>query len=373
MATFADRLLVHLSDPANLTTFLSGLNLGAFFTADFQARFNSEFWQIAQVAVGATLGFSFERPTWIETRILGREDHHGNAQGKTSIDYKIYGRETALWTDALIELETTWLVDQFPGTVVASETTPPTFEGLANLVSVLRIDTANHPLDRSGVPLANVMLDNQGRLQTDSPNPITLTPDPLAGALLQPDGTIYALVLLELFPRVGPATALLGAPLGEDGQPLCNLRMDSRGSFTDLAGAPAAVDPVTGLPPDGDGKPVRPARLTIPGGGTADYRFMFALPVETGRLTLQFVTHLYLFIMPEFNLISDLRSVLALRHRLAKRHDYLLSLNDTANKWPHAFALVYEANALAGSGLNQGDIRRLGAHMNILIHFFAEP
>lgn len=373
MATFADRLLVFLSDPANLTAFLNGMNLGAFFTADFQTRFNSEFWQIAQVAVGATRSFKFEYPTWVETRILGREDHHGNAQGKTSIDYKFYGQETALWTDALIELETTWAVDQFPGTVVTSAAAPPTFEGLANLVSVLRIDATNRPLDRSGAPLANVTLDNQGRLQTDPPNPVTLTLDPLAGALLRPDGSIHALVLLELFPRVGPATPLLGAPLGEAGQPFRNLRMDNRGTFTDLAGAPAPLDPLTGLPVDGGGNPVRPARLTIPDGGTVDYRLIFALPVQTDRLILNFVTRLHLFVMPEFNLVSDLRDVLTLRQRLEQRHDYLLSLNDTANKWPHAFALAYESNALTGSGLNQGEVRRLGDRMGVLIHFFAEP
>ncbi len=373
MATFADRLLVHLSDAANLTAFLNGMNLDAFFTADFQARFNSEFWQIAQVAVGSTRMLSFERPTWVRTRILGREDHHGNTHRKTSIDYKVYGRETALWTDLFIELGTTWLVDQFPGTVVTSEAALPAFEGLANLVSVLRIDTANHPLDRSGAPLAGVMLDDQGRLRTAPPNPITLTLDPLAGALLQSDGSIHSLVLLELFPRVGSATPLLGAPLGEDGQPLRNLRMDSRGSFTDLAGTPATLDALTGLPLDGDGQPVRPARLTIPGGGTADYRFTFALPVQTDRLTFQFVTHLHLFAKSEFNLIDDLREVLAQRHRLEQRHDYLLSLSDTASKWPHAFALIYEDNALAGSGLAQADVRRLGARMNVLVHFFAEP
>lgn len=373
MITFADRLLVHLSNPANLTAFLGGMDLGAFFTADFQARFNSEFWQIAQVAVGAIQNLRFQESTWIETRLIGREDHQGNAPSKTQIDYKVYGLETALWTDLLIDLDTTWLADQFPGTVVASEAAPPTFEGLANLVSVLRIDAGNHPLDRSGAPLANVTLDNQGRLQTDPPGPVTLTLDPLAGALLQPDGAVHSLVLMELFPRIGPATPLLGAPLGEDGQPLHNLRMDSRGSFTDLAGTPATLDPLTGLPLNGGGQPVRPARLTIPDGGTADYRFTFALPVETDRLTLEFVTRLYLFARSEFNLIDDLRHVLALRRRLAQRHDYLLSLNETSSKRPHAFALVYEANALAGNGLTLEDVRRLGVRMNVLIHFFAVP
>src|SRR5215208_3228966 len=146
----ADRLLVHVSDPANLSAFLNRLNLGTFLTANFQSRFNSEFWQIAQVAVGATRSASFEQPLWVETRILGREDHHGNSFAKSNIDYTVYGRETALWADAVVDLDTTWQVDQFPGTVVASEANPPTFEGLANLVSVLRVDASNHPLDRSG-------------------------------------------------------------------------------------------------------------------------------------------------------------------------------------------------------------------------------
>jgi hypothetical protein len=373
LATFADRLLVHVSDPANLAAFLGGMNLGGFFTADFQARFNTEFWQIAQVAVGATRAGSFEQPTWIETRLLGQEDHQGNADSKTYIDYKVYGQETALWTDLLLELDTTWLVDQFPGTVVTSEATPPTFEGLATLVSVLRINAGNHPVDRSGTPLANVTLDSQGRLQTDPPNPVTLTLDPLAGALLQPDGAIHFLVLLELFPRIGPATPLLGASLGRDGQPLRNLRMDNRGAFTDLTGAPATLDPLTGFPLDGDGQPVRPARLAIPGDGTADYRFTFSLPVQTDRLTLTFVTCLHLFAHSGFNLIDDLRQVLALRHRLERQHDHLLSLSDLAAKRPHAFTLVYENNALADSGLTQAEVHRLGARMNVLIHFFAIP
>jgi len=349
------------------------MNLGIFLTTDFQARFNSEFWQITQVAVGATRNFSFEEPTWIETRILGRKDHYGNGQSKTNIDYRVYGIETTLWADAIVELETTWQADQFPGTIVSSQATPPTFEGLANLVSVLRIDTANHPLDRSGIPLANVSLDNQGRLQVGPPTPGTLTLDPLAGALLRPNGEIYSLILLELFPRLGPIVQFLGAPLGENGQPLHNLRMDSQGSFTDLAGTPASIDPLTHLPLDGDGKPVRPARLTIPDGGTADYRFMFALPVQTDRVTFNLVTRLYLFAMSEFNLINDLRNVLALKHRLEQQQDYLLSLNDTANKRPSAFTLVYDANVLTGSGLVRNDVLRLGASMDVLIDFFTIP
>lgn len=373
MATFAETVLVYLSNPVNLTALINGMNLDAFLTADFQARFNSEFWQVAQVAVGGVSAASFERSTWVETRILGREEHHGNSHDKTSIDYKLYGQEMALWTDAMIELDTTWQVDQFPGSVVTSAAAPPTFRGLANLVSVLRIDAANHPLDRSGAPLANVTLDSQGRLQTAPPNPVTLKLDPLAGALLNPDESVRSLVLLELFPRIGPAAPLVGAPLGEDGQPLRDLRMDNRGTFTDLAGAPATTDPLTSLPLDGGGNPARPARLTIPGGGTVDYRFTFALPVQTNRLVLAFVTRLYMFIMPEFHLVDDLRTVLALRHRLEQRHDYLLSLNDTASKQPYAFALVYETSALTGSGLNQGNVQRLGARMGVQIHFIAAP
>jgi hypothetical protein len=371
---FADRFLVRISDPPGLNTFLGNIGLGAFLTADFQRRFNSEFWQIAQVAVGATRRSSFEQPLWTETRILGREDHHGSSFAKTNIDYTVYGRETALWTDAVIELDTTWRVDQFPGSVVTSQAAPPTFEGLANLVSVLRIDQNNHPLNRSGTALNNVTLDNQGRLQKAAPNPLTLTLDPSAGALLRPDGSIHSLVLLELFPRVGPATPLLGAPLGEEGQPLRNLRMDNQGSFTNLAGAPAATDPLTGLPLDGNGDPVRPARLTIPEGRTVDYRFMFALPVRTDRLTLQFVTRIHLFVKSNLNLINDLRDILALRHKLEQRNDYLLSLNDTTNKQPHVFVLVYRDNVLGGGpGLTADGARRLGSRVGVLINFVAEP
>jgi hypothetical protein len=371
---FADRLLTRISEPGNLGAFLNSMGLSTFFTTNFRNRFNSEFWQISQVAVGGLRRSSFEQPLWVETRILGREDHHGNSFAKTSIDYTVYGRDTALWTDAVIELDTTWLVDQFPGTVTASEANPPTFEGLDNLVSVLRIDPNNHPLDRSGAPLANVTLNNQGRLRKAPPNPLTLTLDPSSGALLQPDGSIHSLVLLELFPRVGPATPILGAPLGEDGQPLRGLRMDNRGSFTDLAGAAAALDPLTGLPLDGNGEPVRPARLAVPGDDAGDYRFSFALPVRTDRLTLQFVTHLHLFVKSEFDLIGDLREVRVLRRRLEQRHDYLLSLNDTASKQPHAFALVYRNSVLnEDPGLSPATVRRLGSRVGVLVHFVAEP
>src|SRR4051812_44230246 len=114
---FADRFLVRISDPANLNTFLGGIGLGTFLTENFQSRFNSEFWQIVQVAIGATRRSSFEQPLWTETRILGREDHHGSSFAKANIDYTVYGRETALWTDAVIELDTTWQVNQFPGSV----------------------------------------------------------------------------------------------------------------------------------------------------------------------------------------------------------------------------------------------------------------
>ena len=376
MATFADRLLVYLSKEANLATFLKGMNLDAFFTKDFQARFNSEFWQITQVAVNNTpQNISFEQPAMIETRILGRKDHYGNGQSKTNVDYRVYGMETALWTDAIIELDTTWQADQIPGTVVTSQPMPPPlFQGVARLVSVLRIDPAtNHPLDRLAKPLADITLDNQGRLQAVQPNPGVLTLDPSAGVLLLPDGKIHSLALLELFPRVGAATPLVGALLGEDGQPLPSLLMDSRGAFTDLAGAPARLDPLTGLPLDGNGKPVHPALLTIPDGDTVNYRFMFSLPVQTDKVTFNLVTRLYLFALSGFNLVDDLRKVLTLRQRLEQRQDYLLNLSDTADKLPGAFALVYDASALAGSGLVQDDVRQLGASVNVLIHFFAIP
>jgi hypothetical protein len=215
-------------------------------------------------------------------------------------------------------------------------------------------------------------LDNQGRLQTTAPDAMTLHLDPHNGALLQPEGTLHTLVLLELFPRVGPVTPLLGAPLGEDGQPLRNIRMDHQGVFTDLLGMPVARDPLTSLPLDSTGQAVRPARLAVPGGGAADARFAFALPVQTDRVTFQFVTRLHLFIRPELQLATDLRQVLTLKHRLAQHHDYLLSLNETNNKQPHVFALVYETNALTGSELQQADVRRLGSRMGVLIHFFAE-
>jgi hypothetical protein len=373
VATFADRLLVHLGVPANLAAFLGGIGLDNFLTADFQARLNSDFWQVAQVVAGAVRAVTFEQPLWIEQRIVGREDHQGGALSRTNVDYKLYGRETALWADAIVELDTTWQVDQFPGTVVTSEAAPPAFTGLANLVSVLRLDANNRPLDPSGASLGNITLDAQGRLQADGGNPIPLRLDPVAGALLRPDGTIETPVLLELFPRVGPAVPLLGAPLGEDGQPLRDLRMDSRGAFTDLAGAAAGVDPQTGLPLDGAGNPVRPARLAIPSGGTTDYRFSFALPVQTGRLTLQLVTRLYVLLRPELDLVEDLRGLRLLRRRLEDRNDYLLSLNDTAGRSAHAFVLVYESDALGGSGLSQAEVRGLGARMGVLMSFFAEP
>src|SRR5262249_26205482 len=154
-----------------------------------------------------------------------------------------------------------------------------------DLLTVLRVDGANHPLDRIGVPLTTVTIDEQGRLMTDPPDRVQLTVDPLSGALLRPGGSIEAAARFELFPRVGGGTAL-GVRLGTDGQPLRNLRLDSRGQFTDLTGASAATDPVTGLPRDGTGAPARPSRLAIPDGGGEDFRFSFSLPVRTDRLTL---------------------------------------------------------------------------------------
>jgi hypothetical protein len=375
LVTFADRLLIHLANTANLGPFLSGLKLDAFFTADFQARFNSDFWQIAQVTVGATLGSIFEEPTWIETRILGREDHYGNHPSKTNVDYRVYGIETALWADATVELETVWQIDQFPGSIVNSPGAPSPFKGVANLVSVLRIDANNHPLDRSAGPLNDVTLDDKGRLTvvTGGSPPVALRLDPLVGALLLPGGVIHSLVLLELFPHVGPTPPLLGAPLGEDGQPLHDLHMNSSGSFTRFTGVAAPIDPLTHLPLDGGGKPVWPARLAIPGGDSAGYRFMFTFGVQTGRLTFSFITRLHLFVMPQFNLVDDLRKVLTLKHRQEQRQDTLFSLDDTANKQANAYALMYDSNSLTGTGLTQDEVARLGASSGILIHFVTSP
>lgn len=363
MITFADRMLVHLSDDSNFNAFLGSANLDAFLTANFQARFNLESLQIVQVTTDTARVSAFEQPTWVETRLMGREEHQGNS--KTYIDYKVHGLQTPLWSDAVINLETTWLVDQMPGTIAPSE--PATFEGLADLVSVLRINASNHPLQPSGTPLTDFTLNEQGQIEP------TLIVDPLNGVLLTPDGSIHAPVQLELFPRIGPDTPLFGAPLGEDGQPLPNLRMNHYGDFTDLAGNPVAHGPLTGLPLDGEGQPVQPARLTIPGAGTVDYRFTFALPVQTERLTFHFITRLHLFILPEVNLVNDLRRALTLQHWLAQRPDYLISLSETDSKKAYIFALLYEESALSGSGLNGAAVRELGEAMNVLIHFFAEP
>lgn len=133
MASFADRLLVHLSDPANLPGFLAGTDLAAFLTADFQRRLDSEFWRVAQIALAQGTMIGFERPLWTRTRILGRQEQHGNAQARRTVDYSVYGTERATWVDAEVELDTTWSVDQFPGTVEVSEANPATFEGVTDV------------------------------------------------------------------------------------------------------------------------------------------------------------------------------------------------------------------------------------------------
>jgi hypothetical protein len=371
MATFADRLIVHLSDPGNVAGFLAGAGLDAFLTADFQRRLNTDFWQIQQIAVGPVTVRELEHPYWQRLRILGREEVHGNSPTRTTVDHSIYGFETARWIDASLDVETTWTVDQFPGTVEVTPAAPVRFDSTASLLSVLRVDGANHPLDRAGVPVATVTVDNQGQLRTAPPQPVTLRLDPTGGVLRGPDGRVRDQILLELFPRLGAPG--FGVPLGDDGQPLRDLRVDSSGTFTDLAGAPAATDPRTGLPVDGSGQPVRPARPAIPGGNGGDYRFMLSVPVRTDTLTLNLVTRLHLLVAPSADLLVDLRGVLATRRVLEPGTDYLTSLDDMAGKVPQAFGLVYEQNVFDDTGLTLAGIRRLGARMGVLMHFFAVP
>src|SRR5690242_17351669 len=99
VVTFADRLLVYLGVQANRTAFLNGIGLDGFLTSDFQTRLNTDFWQVAQVTAGAVRSVRLEQPLWIEQRIMGREDHFGGSTGRTSVDYKVTGRESALWID----------------------------------------------------------------------------------------------------------------------------------------------------------------------------------------------------------------------------------------------------------------------------------
>jgi hypothetical protein len=371
MATFADHLLVHLSDPGNVAGFLAGAGLDTFLTADIQRRLGTDFWRIQQVAVGAATVRDLQHPCWQRLRVLGREEVQGTTPTRTTVDHSIYGFETARWIDMSLDLDTTWTVDQFPGSIEVTPAAPVQFDSTASLLSVLRVDGANHPLDRAGAPVATVTVDDQGRLHTDPPQPVTLRLDPGGGVLRGPDGRVRDQVLLELFPRLGVPG--LGVPLGDDGQPLRDLRVDSTGVFTDLAGAPAATDTFTGLPVDGSGQPVRPARPAILGGDGADYRFMLSVPVRTDTLTLNFVTRLHLLVARSADLLVDLRGVLATRRVLEPGADYLISLSDTANKVPQAFGLVYEQNAFDGTGLDPAGIRRLGALMGVLVHFFAVP
>lgn len=372
LETFADRLLVYLSDSNNLTNFLNGMNLGPRLTTLLQNRYNSEFWQVVQVAVGARRGLVFEPSLWSETRLIGREEALSSPSLKTNIDYRIFGQETALWTDLQIDLDTTWQVDQFPGSIQVTPANPANYLGVANLISVLRIDAGNHPLDPSEAAMG-ATVNAQGQIQTDPPNPVSLTLDPQAGTLLMPDQSIFSLVKLELFPKVGPNAPLLGVPLREDGQPIPDLRMDHQGDFTDLNDNAVPTDPATGLPLDAAGNPIRLARLTIPGGGTVDYRFTFSLPVQTARQTFRFVSRLHLFMRPDIDLINDLRMVLALDHQLAQNHTTLIDLNDPGNRQPNIMALVYESSALNGGTLNEADILRLGRSIGVLIHFFSIP
>jgi len=370
MATFADRLLVYLSDPANVVGFLASAGLDPFLTTDFQHRLGSEFWQIQQVVIGAAAVHELQHSYWQRPRILGREEVQGTTPTRTTVDYSIYGFDTARWIDVSLDLDTTWTVDQFPGSIDVTPAAPVRFDLTANLLSVLRIDAANHPLDRSGTPVA-VTVDNQGQLRTDPPQPVTLRLDPTGGVLRGPDGRVQDQVLLEMFPRLGVPG--LGVPLGDDGQPLHDLRMDTSGAFTDLAGVPAATDPRTSLPIDGSGRPVRPARPATPDADGADYRFMLSIPVRSDTLTLNLLTRLHLLVAATPDLLADLRDVLATRRVLESGTDYLISLDDTAGKVPQAFGLVYEQNAFDGSGLDSAGIRRLGARMGVLVHFFAVP
>ncbi|WP_328524046.1 hypothetical protein [Kribbella sp. NBC_00359] len=368
MVTFTDRLLVHLADPANLTGFLAGADLGGFLTADFQRRLNTGFWQIQQVTAGAATVRELELPYWQRLRVLGREEEQGSTPKRTTVDHSIYGFETARWIDISLDVDTTWTVDQFPGTVDITPTAPVRLNNTASLLSVLRVDAANHPLDRAGAPVTTVTVDGQGRLEAGQD---MLSLDPNGGVLRGPDGRARDQVLLELFPR--PEVPGLGVPLGDDGQPLADLRVDSSGTFTDLAGAPARNDPRTGLPLDGSGQPVRPARPAVPGGDGADYRFRLSVPVRTDTLTLNLVTRLQLAVAGAPDLMTDLRGLVAIRRMLEPRTDYLTNLDDLDGKAPQAFGLVYEQNAFDGSGLDSASIRQLGARIGVLVHFFAIP
>lgn len=368
MATFIDRLLVHLADPANLTGFLAGADLDGFLTADFQRRLDTGFWQIQQVTAGAATVRELERPYSQRLRVLGREEELGSTPRRKTVDHSVYGFETARWVDVSLDVDTTWTVDQFPGTVDVTPAAPASLDGTASLLSVLRVDAANHPLDRAGAPVATVTVDGQGRLDTAQG---TLSLDPNGGVLRGSDGRVRDQVLLELFPRLGVPG--LGVPLGDDGQPLADLRVDSAGTFTDLAGAPANTDPRTGLPLDGLGRPVRPARPAVPGDDGADYRFRLSVPVRTDTLTLNLVTRLHLTVAGAADLLTDLRGVVGTRRVLEPGTDYLTSLDDLAGKVPQAFGLVYEQDAFDGSGLDSAGIRRLGARMGVLVHFFAIP
>ena len=374
MVTFTDRVLVSLAEPANVPGFISGMSLNSFLLRDFRRRFNTEFWNVAGVTTGAVRVLGFEDVLSIEKRLMGREEHHnGSGSNKTLIDYRYYGEEQTLWTDVVLEVETTWDVDQFPGTVSVSDSTPAAYEGLADLVSVLRFDAAGHPLDVTGVPVANVTLDAAGHLRTNDLIPVDLVLDPLAGALRQPDGSLHTRVLLELFPKVGPTTPLLGAPLGEDGQPVPDLLMDHHGQFTDFAGTPSALDPVTNLPLDSAGQPVHLAVVTTPEQNKVDYGFFFSLPVVNNRLTLQLMTRLHLLLPLDVDLVRDLRRVVLLRRHLETRTDYLLNLDNTQQRIAHVFGLVYEANSLNATGLTAAAVQHLGDQLGTLIHFFPEP
>ena len=142
--SFADQVLVFLSDPAIQASFPDAIGLSAFTKASFLRRYTQGGFQISNVTLGVPSRFLTQQPLFDETKILGFREKRSESPERHWHELRITRGEMG-WVNACFTLPVTLVVQAFPGSLQlgpSGETTLATVSDPEPLSHLLKFHAA---------------------------------------------------------------------------------------------------------------------------------------------------------------------------------------------------------------------------------------
>jgi hypothetical protein len=113
--SFADQVLVFLTNPTNQVSFPGAVGLSAFANTSLSQRYGQGGFQITSVTLGAPSGFA-QQLLFDETRITGFREKRSERPERNWYEIKLSKGEAA-WIDASFNVPVTLNVQAFPGSL----------------------------------------------------------------------------------------------------------------------------------------------------------------------------------------------------------------------------------------------------------------